>query len=426
MESEALTAVREMFAEINAAVPREPTAQVDHARRLFRLLGHDGGQVDAIGQPDYRRAKIDELGTWTDDPWEGPTYGVDASTTRPIEYNNGLVVDTAYAKTAVTGDGANRRIELTGRVAGAAYYDDADTTLHSMSLDGEYVTAELVRFPQLEDEPQNVAKAVASVAQGLSESQQAHSALEDIDGALFLDGAILPLGIVYWVLLDYAGGRSPAGDWDIPEEIISNYIEVIDRQWERDQPVIGIVKTSSMAQVLSALREKITLNDIRDENGRLLDVPWTRDHQFISEVLRFDNLEYLTYTSWFEHTQQEVGGNLYELLEPFADRGANGDPEDYRRAFCYVRLPKTGELFRVEVPKLMVRDDERRDEIQLKALKEVAQRQGVPLAIHRADRLARISRKNRHAIRNMITQTEYSYDYNWDGRWSDLDDTFGL
>ena len=426
MDSEALSAVRQMFDEINQAVPRQPSAQADHARHLFSLLARDGGQVEAIGEPKYWRTKIDELGTWTEDPWEGPTYGVDASTTRPIEYNNGLVVDTAYAKTAVTGDGAERSIELSGRIAGAAYYDDADTTLRSMSLEGEYVTAELVRFPQLEEEPQNVAKAVASVAQGLSESQQAHASLEDINGALFLDGAILPLGIVYWVLLDYAGGRSPAGDWDVPEEIISTYIEVIDRQWECDQPVIGIVKTSSMAQVLAALREKITLNDIRDENGRLLDLPWTRDHQFMSEVLRFDNLEYLTYTSWFVHKRQKVGGNLYELLEPLANRVGNGDPGDYRRAFCYVRLPKTGDLFRIEVPKLMIQDDERREEIRLKTLKEIAQRQGVPPAIHRADRLARISRENRDTIRNMITQTEYSYDYNWDGRWSDLDDAFTL
>ncbi|WP_435180416.1 DNA double-strand break repair nuclease NurA [Halorussus sp. AFM4] len=426
MDSEAIGIVRELFAEIDAAVPREQASQAAHARRLFELLGRDGGQVEAIESPDYYRTRIDELGTWTADPWAGATYGVDASTTRPLEYNNGLVVDTAYAKTAAAGDDANRGVERTGHIAGVAYYDDGDSTLHSQTIEGDHVSAELVRFPQLEEEPRNVATSVAAVAQHLSESKQALNSLDAIDGALFLDGAILPLGLVYWVLLDHAGGRSPAGSWELPADILGNYIEVIDRQYERDRPVVGIVKTSSMSQVLAALRTKIEDHDIRDDNGRQLDVPWVRDHQFMSEVLRFDDLEYLTYTSWFVQRGQAVNGRLHDVLEPVADRLAHGDPSDYRRAFCYVRLPKTGDLLRIEAPYLMVQDAESREQVRLKALKEIAQRRGVPRAVHRADRIARISRENRETIRDMIECTEYSYDHNWDGRWSDLDDTLDL
>jgi hypothetical protein len=279
-----------------------------------------------------------------------------------------------------------------------------------------------VRFPQSTEEPRNISKSVAAVAQRLSEGQQAVDSLEHVDGALFLDGSILPLGIVYWVLLDHAGGHSPAGTWSIPAEIVENYIEVIDRQYERDQPVIGIVKTSSMTQVLGALQEKIETHELRDDDGRLLDVPWVRDHQFMSEVLRFDDLEYLTYTSWFVNEGQEIDGQLYDVLEPLANRLEHGSPADYRRAFCYVRLPKTGDLLRIEAPYLMVQDEPMRDQIRLKALKEIAQRRGVPRAIHRADRLARISQENREKIRDMIERTEASFDHNWDGRWSDLDD----
>lgn len=423
MDSEAIGIVRELFAEIDAAVPREQASQAAHARRLFNLLGRHGGQVEAIESPDYYRTRIDELGTWTADPWGGATYGVDASTTRPLEYNNGLVVDTAYAKTAAAGDDANRSVERTGHVAGVAYYDAGDSTLHSQTIEGDHLTAELVRFPQLEEEPRNVAKSVAAVAQHLSESQQALDSLDAVNGVLFLDGAILPLGLAYWVLLDHAGGRSPAGSWGLPADILGNYVEVIDRQYERDQPVVGVVKTSSMSQVLDALCTKIDDHNIQDDDGRQLDVPWVRDHQFMSEVLRFDDLEYLTYTSWFVQRGQKVNGRLHDVLEPIADRLTHGDPADYRRAFCYVRLPRTGDLLRIEAPYLMVQDAERREQIRLKALKEIAQRRGVPRAVHRADRIARISRENRETIRDMIERTEYSYDHNWDGRWSDLNDT---
>lgn len=422
MDSEAIGAMRELFAEINAAVPREQDSQAAHARRLFDLLGREGSTVTACENPAYQRTRIDELGTWTDDPWDGCTYGVDASTTRPLEYNNGLVVDAAHAKTAVAGDTDGDGIERTGRIVGVAYHDDDDSTLHGKRLDGDHVTAELVHFPQSTEEPRNISKSVAAVAQRLSEGRQAVDSLDQIDGALFLDGSILPLGIVYWVLLDYAGGHSPAGTWSIPAEIVENYIEVIDRQYERDQPVIGIVKTSSMTQVLGALQEKIETHELQDDDVRLLDVPWVRDHQFMSEVLRFDDLEYLTYTSWFVNEGQDIDGQLYDVLEPLANRLDHGSPADYRRAFCYVRLPKTGDLLRIEAPYLTVQDEPMRDQIRLKALNEIAQRCGVPRAIHRADRLARISQENREKIRDMIERTEASFDHNWDGRWSDLDD----
>lgn len=422
MNSEALGIVRQLFAEIDAAVPRDQAPQAAYARRLFELLDYEGGEVEPLGGPTYWRTRIDELGTWSDDPWAGPTYGVDASTTRPLEYNNGLVVDAAHAKTAVAGDGADRAVERTGRIVGVSYLDDDDSVLHGQTFEDEHVTGELVCFPPSTEEPRNVSKSVATVAQRLSEGQQAVDSLDAIDGPLFLDGAVLPLGVAYWVLLDYAGEGSPAGAWDLPAEILGAYIEVIDRQYDRGLPVIGVVKTSTMSQVLGALREKIATHDIRDGDGRLLSVPWLRDHQFLSEVLWFDDLEYLTYTSWFVQQGQEVGGQRYEVLDPEAHRLEHGEPADYRRVFCYVRLPKTGDLFRIEAPYLMVEDETMREQVRLKALKEIAQRRGVPRAIDRADRLARISLENREKIREMIERTEATYDHNWDGRWSGLDD----
>lgn len=426
MDSEAVTTVRTLFAEIDAAVPRDQHSQAEYARNLFELLGRDGGAVTAIGEPTYHRTRIDDLGTWADDPWNAASYGVDASTTRPIEFNNGMIVDAAYAKTAAAGEAADRAVERSGRVVGVAYLDDADTTLHDKTFEGEYVTGQLIRFPESVEEPRNVSKAVAAVAQRLSEGTQAVESLDYIDGPVFLDGSIYPLGILYWLLLDHAGDRSPAGTWSLPADIARKYVELIDRQYGRGQPVIGIVKTSTMAQLLGSLRKKIDPDDALDDDGTRPGVPWIRDHQFLSEVLRLDDLHYLTYSSWFVSDGQEIAGEVYRLLEPLAGHLEHGDAGDYRRAFCYVRLPKTGDLLRIEAPYLMIRDEEMRRQVQLKALKEIAERRGVPRAVHRADRLARITRENRDNIREMIERTEAAYDHNWDGRWRGLKDDTDL
>jgi len=69
----------------------------------------------------------------------------------------------------------------------------------------------------------------------------------------------------------------------------------------------------------------------------------------------------------------------------------------------------------------MIADAETRDELQYKVLKEIAQTQDVPRAVKRADRIARVSPENRDSIRDFLTTADYAHDYNWDGRWNDIE-----
>jgi hypothetical protein len=326
----------------------------------------------------------------------------------------------AHARTAVSGSG-RRAVEQTGRVVGVAYLDDPETTLRTQSFEGDRVCADLLRFPAGAEETRNLAKSVSAVAQRLSESAQALDTVDAMDGALFLDGAVLPLGIVYWLLRDAFGRQSPASTWAVPRRIVENYVALIDRQHAQGYPVIGVVKTSSMRQVLDALRVKIETHELTGPDGRAFGVPWTHDHQWIAQVLRHESLRDLTYTSWFVSKGQEIEEQRCDLLDLVANALGQGAPGDYRRAFFYVRLPRTGDVLRVETPLLMVRDEERRRQVQLKALKEIARRRGVPQAVHRADRLARIGQENRAAIRSMIEGADATFDHNRDGRWKGLD-----
>ncbi|UPM44249.1 DNA double-strand break repair nuclease NurA [Halocatena salina] len=424
MDPRALSVVRDLFEHIDANVPREQDEQAEYARELFDHLGQPGGAIVPLGEPRYQKTRLRELGTWNEDPWPQPTYGLDASTTQPIEFNNGLIVDTAYAKLGVAGAESDRSIEAEGTIKTVVYFTDSDSTLHSTAVSDGNVDGEVIRF-RLPDVGQlrDLSKAVATAAQHLAESEHLISNRTQIDGVCFIDGAVYPLGVVYWLLLEDSGRPTPAESSELPRRILRNYVDFIDAQVTANLPVVGVVKTSTIDEMLSALEEKIARNDLTDENGGRLDVPWTRDHQFMGEVLRDDSLDHLTYTSWFVQENLILENRAVDLLTSVDGELSHGDPRDYRRAFFYVRLPKTGDVLRVESPYLLVSDEDRRTAIRYKVLKEIAKTQDVPGAIDRADRIATITRENRETIRNMIRSSEASFDHNWDGRWSDIEES---
>lgn len=420
MDSNALSVVRDLFNHIDANVPREQNEQAAYARKLFEILSHSGGAIEPLEEPSYQKTPLSELGTWTEDPWGQPTYGLDASTTKPIEFNNGLIIDTAYAKIGITGRGADRTIEEGGTVQTVVHFADSDSTLHDTETTEGDVIGEVVRFPDV-TQSRNLSKDVATAAQHLAESEHLVRNVDDIDGVCFIDGAVYPLGVVYWLLLDEVGWSTPAGAWEVPRRILGNYAEFVDEQFEKDLPVVGVVKTSTIDEVLTALDKKISRHDLTDDDGIRIDVPWTRDHQFMGEVLRDSSLNHLTYTSWFVQKELPLRNHSFDLLSSIESQLSHGDATAYRRAFFYVRLPKTGDVLRVEAPHLMVSDTDRRKGIQYKTLKEIAKKQDVPGAVGRADRIARITSENRETIRSMIRTSEASFDHNWDGRWSDIE-----
>jgi hypothetical protein len=206
----------DIFDHIDTNIPRYVTLQANYVRGLLKHLSRDGGRVTALGKPVYQKTRINELGTWTGDPWGTPTYGLDASTTRPIEFNSGLIVDTAYAKLGVAGAGTDKRIEETGTVGTVVYLADSESTLHAGQFETDRVTGEVVQFPPT-DSLATLSKSVASAAQGLAESAHIAAHVDSLNGLLFIDGAIYPLGVLYWVLLDQVDRTTPAGAWDKPE-----------------------------------------------------------------------------------------------------------------------------------------------------------------------------------------------------------------
>jgi hypothetical protein len=424
MDQRSFSVIGELLQTVDEAISDDLPSQTEQARSAFEHLHLEDGTVSSIGEPAYKRISIGEIGSWSGDPWtDRPTYGIDASTTRPLEYTNGLALDIAHAKLAVCGADADRSHETASQITASVYYDNPDATLQDETISEGNVHAELVRFPRSISSTRNITTSLSTIAQKLAEGGHAADSLDQIDGPLFIDGSVLPLGIMYWLLVDKIGQDSPAATWDLPREIAKNYIETIDQQYAAGNPVIGIVKTTSAIETVDSLRQKIAANGLTDSRGRELPVPWTRDDQFFSQVLhdsQDEHLNHITFTDWFVSEGQVIDSNVLHLLEPLSESLSHGTPEQYRRAFCYCRLPKTGDMLRIETPYLMIQAESTRRAVKWKALKEIAARRGVPRAIQRADTLAQITRDNREDIEAMITTSDATFQHNEDGRWRDL------
>lgn len=421
MDADALTVVRELFDHIDGSVPRDETEQTAFARTAFEQLSDSVGLAVPVEPVEYRKARLSDLGAWSEDPWSEVTYGLDASTTRPIEFNNGLVLDTAHAKLGVMGADADRSVEQRGTVKTVVHYPDPESTLHGTSIETGGVKGEVLRFPANDrDDPTRLSEDVSTAAQYLAEGEHLTTCADAIDSVCFIDGAVFPIGVAYWLLLAERNQQTPALTWDIPRRILRQYVRFVDRQYDRGDPVVGVAKTSNMDTLVESLAA--TFEAGRADADIPETTPWSYDHQFVGEVLRNDSLDHLTYTSWFVQEGLEVDGRDVELLAPLADELKHGDPSAYRRAFFYVRLPKTGDVLRVETPALMIDSAGERRTVRLKALKEIAKTRDVPGAVNRADRIARFTRDNRDSIRDLLTSSEPTFDHNADGRWSDLEE----
>jgi hypothetical protein len=424
MDNAPLSVIGQLLANIDGALPDNRPSQLELARHAIQHLDHSGGQIEPIGDGGFQRTQLTQLGNWAYDPWEDkPVYGVDSSTTRPLEYANGLIVDIAHAKIGTGGAGHPPTIEGASSVSAAVYLDNPDATLHDMSLTEEDVTADLLHLPSTTETPQGVTTTVSSIAQRHAEGMHINRHLDALNGPLFIDGSVYPLYILYYLLLADSGFRPEATVWDGSRDIVRAYVEVIDTMADRGLPVVGIVKESSTTEVVQSLRVKTNQHNLEGPDGNALRIPWQQDAQLFAQVLQDTNedyLKYLPHTDWFVSRGREVDGNHFELLSPIADELLHGDPEVYRRGFFYCRLPRTGDILRIEAPLLMIQSPDMRRVVKLKTLKEIALRRGIPQPIQRADRLARITRDNRDTIEQLIDSAAPMFDHNNDGRWRDL------
>lgn len=410
LDFEALEAMFEHIAETVADEEDEQTA-----RDIFReWMGTDGGEITALDSPEVYRRPEAELVRYRGhyDSW----YGIDASTVRPQDFQNGLITSAATAICAMLGDG-DPAVESERSIVGAVYCDIDGVEFSEQELQTGDVTVELetVRAAVV---PRELRRWVGATARVPAECRHSERVADRIDGPLFLDGSLYPMSVLPSVQFARAINQQRSTSQLVETEqlgtaakAIQSRVNAIGTLMERDLPVVGVVKTISTSRVVDSLRKKAQ----SAENPPLF--PWAEDSQFLADVLYHGEPRHLSFTSWLVRTHRDPGARG-EQVEPLGgfDIPKGFDATDFRRAFFFVRLPR-GIVFRVETPYGQVDTPSKRAEMQMFALGAIAEANGAPMVVDRADELARVPNDVRDYLTDVLEVTEPVRDHNRDERF---------
>jgi hypothetical protein len=81
------------------------------------------------------------------------------------------------------------------------------------------------------------------------------------------------------------------------------------------------------------------------------------------------------------------------------------DPEAYEVTFCAIYDPRTDVLYRLEAPYAVTKDEAERGALRQWALSAVAAERGPPLAVGKADELAKIGGREKRSLRDTLEET---------------------
>ncbi len=390
----------------------DQTALAERAWKEFLdpLYDADGNVVlEPLGAHRKRKAQIADVAL-EDEPF--PTqHGLDAGTINPTTFKNGLVIDVSQAAMAsVPSD-----VELhRGRtIVMTAHTNDETADFQETGWHGGdygYARQRILRAPRVDRHEQVVVHALALY---LAESEHALEQGDVVEDLLVLDGPIYPTGLLKWV------ERDPELERLIIEreeftDVIGNYLQLVEEFVARDVPLAGFVKNSASKAITRELRRKT-------------GAPWINDQAFFRRVLeRLDDnsdpkTDTLTFTGWYRSrvgTDGVLADGRIEL-----DRERKLDDEAYEVTFFVVYDPRDDLIYRVEAPYAFTRDEACRRKLTSQFLGEVARERGPPLAVGKADELARIDREGKETIRRRIEhvfETGQQTDYN-QKRWGVAD-----
>jgi hypothetical protein len=370
-------------------------------------LYDDSGEVllEPLGEHRRRRVAIEDVAL---ESRPFPTqHGLDAGTINPTTFKNGLVLDVSQAAMAAVPSSVDlhraRTIVMTVHTNDETLdVRDADWRMD----DDGYARRRILHAPRVDRHEQAVVHALALYR---AESEHALDQADIVEDLLVLDGPIYPTGLLKWVEHD------PQLKQLIIEasefvEVIHNYLELVESFAERDVPLVGFVKNSASKAVTRELRRKT-------------GAPWVNDEAFFRRVLERPD-EYgdprtdaLTFTGWFRSRVGTDGMLADDTIS--LDRDTQLDNSDYEVTFCVVYDPRDDLVYRIEAPYAFTRDPAVRSQLTTQLLSEIAAERGPPLAVGKADELARIDREGKRTLRRRIERefdTRQQESYN-DKRW---------
>ncbi|WP_411964266.1 DNA double-strand break repair nuclease NurA [Haloferax sp. YSMS24] len=402
----------------------DDTDYADLARTVWESwldpLSRPGGGrpvVEPLGEQRLNAANVDDVAL-TDTPF--PTvHGLDSGTINPTTFKNGLVLDVAHA--AMAAEPSDLELHRARSIVMTAHTRDSysvfDTDEWQKSDEG-YVRKRVLRAPRVNRYAEGVVHALSLY---LAESEHALHHADAVSDLLILDGPVYPKELLNWRDRD-AELRDLARDAK-PKAIVENYVRLVERFVERDVPLAGFVKNPGAKHIVRTLQQHF-----REEKSG--DVPWVDDAAFFVNLLeRRDGpesedrqTEALTFTNWFvsrggSDRQMSAEGEAFDV-----DRSL--DPEQYTLTFFVLYDPRTDVCYRVEAPYAFTKDEATRENLMHHIVRDVAATRGPPLAVEKADELARVSVGEKAALRRKLSDRlssdqMKSYD---NIRWVDADE----
>jgi hypothetical protein len=420
-----LGALRDVFSSIDGRVDDAADEEDRPATELFEYVARPGGDIETLEQPAINHELVDDVQDW-DDPWP-VTYGVDASTTQPLQFSNGLLLGAANAKLGIGGQTDHADLAKESTLTTVVYFDNEEFDIDDLRPEYDNVDADVFRFPTISSRQRDLADWVTGIARTYAEGRHARRHLDDINGPLFIDGPLYPSRVLLWTMFAQTpdSRETPLDFWpDMIDDIVTNYLRVVEGQDQADLPVAGVVKSPTSTQVVSAIEAKAP-----DE----VDTPlrWGNDNLFFSEALYNpddwygDDGAVISYTTWLvqrQMTPAQADSAFVPLEGLDGIEFRRGDAAEYQTAFFYARIPLQNTVVRVEAPLMMVRDETDRERLQRKVLAEIAATRSIPFAIEAADEAATISRENRQRLRRELQHATSVRTYNQLRGYNDLND----
>ena len=395
---------------------------IDPEEYWLNVLPRGEGCVKPVGDETHLYSE-DKNTIWHEYQGFGRSFGLDASTTRDISFENGLILDVANA---VIGEkNTERRVRNHRTIVAGVWFDDGEekfdrATIQNESWDTDYgivdTYAEAAFLPSTRGYLQAPNKWVSAGAQALAEGRHLKTYVDELDGPVFLDGALYPMSILSRLVFVTVEGTVVSPEWrDATTAMVQQYVDGIEKQMASGHPVIAVTKSVNTNEVLKAIEANQEAGPERDR------IPWTDDYAYATSLLaqpRHDNQTY-TYTSWVVQEKVSIKNERVELVDGF--EFSEFSAPELRRAFFFARVPREGHIFRIEVPAVYVEymDLEDRRVFQRAILRELVETEDTPRAVLDADHHAQITLDVRDRISENMREIQTVSDYNR-ARWEHL------
>lgn len=369
-------------------------------------LRKDGRPIlEPIEEVERKRVDIEDVAL--QEPPFPTQHGLDSGTINPTTFTNGLVLDVAQA--AMASVPSDLELHRSRSVVTTAHSNDPTVDCGEddwRAFDDGFSRGRVLQAPRVNRYEEAVVHALSLY---LAEAAHANLQAGMVDDLLILDGPIYPKGLLAWA------DRHPElsdllVDEEQPRDVIARYITLVERLADREVPLLGFVKNSSSKAITQAVRAST-------------HAPWANDAALFKRVLRRTDsdgellTDQLTYTNWFV-SRCGVDGPLSVQGDAFGLERTR-DPADYEVTFFCVFDPRDELLFRIESPGVFTRDPAMREALTTQIVRDIAHEGGPPLAVSKADELARIGRDEKAALtreieRRFDADRDRSYD---DERW---------